>query len=179
MMQKLNMNKEVMVPLFFGERMKVVSGETVSSGLIAFGYTEVALTALMLNEITEGKSVIDIGAHYGYEAMLAAKLVGNSGTVVSFEPNPYSYSLALKNLSGKNCKLYNYAVGSYNGLAKMNNNNVANSAFNSVVNDDLADRIIEVPMVTLDSILKDRPKAVDFIKCDVEGFEIEVIKGAL
>jgi hypothetical protein len=58
--------------------MKVITGKLISSGLINFSYTEVALTAKMLKIIYKEQFVIDIGTHFGYESLLAAKLVGPS-----------------------------------------------------------------------------------------------------
>lgn len=178
LLQKLGKNTLVKVPLFNGQKMNVITGETVSKNLIAFGYTEIALTALMLKKLNAGDTFVDIGTHYGYEALVANSIVGQTGTVYSFEPNPISYGIAKKNIKQHNSILYNYAVGDYNGTAKMQSNAINESAFNSIADDVDSNNLIDVRIVTLDSILKDRKKAVNFIKCDVEGFELQVLKGA-
>src|ERR1700759_4895596 len=71
-LRKMKINREVSIPLFFGDKMNVITGEVVSSILISFGYSEVALTALMLKLIGKGQSVVDVGTHFGYEAILAS-----------------------------------------------------------------------------------------------------------
>lgn len=179
LLKKFKIYKVVRVPLFFRRSMKVVAGETVSSNIIAFGYSEVALTALMLNELERGDSYVDVGTHYGYESMLALELVGESGHVYSFEPNPQSFKLAQQNIKGKNAYLFNLAVGSSVGSVKMLNNEIARSAFNSVVVEEAGDNVIDVSVTTLDTILFDRANPIKLIKCDVEGFEIEVLRGAV
>ncbi len=178
LLQKLKVNKVVKVPLFFGENMHVVTGETVSSHIISFGYAEIALTALMLKALKAGDTFVDVGTHFGYEALLASTLVGTQGSVTSFEPNLFSHSIATLNLKNANTRLFNYAVGSYDGVAKMLNHDVSGSAFNSVVSDTTAGNVVEVEIKTLDTALAGRAKPIDFIKCDVEGLEVEVINGA-
>ena len=120
--------------------------------------------------------MVDVGAHFGYEALSASRLVGDTGSVVCFEPNPAVYSLALKNLNKPNVTVHNSAVGDHDGTVKMLNKPITESAFNSITDSEGADTI-DVPLVTLDKVLASREKPIDFIKCDVEGFEMEVLKG--
>jgi FkbM family methyltransferase len=167
------------VPLFFGKKMKVVTGEIVSSNLIVFGYTEIALTGLMIQNLNKGDCFVDVGSHFGYEAMLAIELVRDGGYIYSFESNPNSFKIAAKNVRGKNVNVYNSAVGSYDGTAMMLNNDIRNSAFNSVVSGQSTGNTIEVQMSTLDDTLRIRARQLNFVKCDVEGSEIDVLKGAL
>jgi len=178
-LQKMKINRVMKITLFFGDKMNVITGEVVSSSLISFSYSEVALTALMLKLIDAGQLIIDIGAHFGYEALLASKLVGENGSVISFEPNPATYQIALKNLQKPNIKLNNSAVGDYNGIAKMYNRPVTESAFNSITSESAEKGLINVSIVTLDSQFETSDKPVNFIKCDVEGFELEVLKGCV
>jgi FkbM family methyltransferase len=159
--------------------MNVITGEVISSGLINFGYSEVALTALMLKVLHEGDFVVDVGTHFGYEALLAAELVGKNGLVVCFEPHPETFKIACKNLAESNIEVNNMAVGSADGYIKMANNDITRSAFNSI-DTALGDSAsIDVPIVSLDSFFKERKSKISFIKCDVEGFEMEVLKGAI
>ncbi|HEY9003237.1 MAG TPA: FkbM family methyltransferase [Mucilaginibacter sp.] len=177
-LRKMKINREVNVPLFFGDKMNVITGEVVSSILMSFGYSEVALTALMLKLIGPGQSVVDVGTHFGYEALLASRLVGETGKIACFEPNPAVYQLAQKNLNKPNVTVHNAAVGDHEGSVKMLNKPITESAFNSIT-DSAEDGAIDVALVTLDAVLASREKPIDFIKCDVEGFEMEVLNGCI
>jgi FkbM family methyltransferase len=47
----------------------------------------------------KGKTIYDIGAHFGYTSMFFAELVGPSGKVIAFEPNIYNKKRFEQNLS--------------------------------------------------------------------------------
>jgi FkbM family methyltransferase len=179
LIQKLGLYQEVSVPLFFGEKMRIVTGETVSKSLLAFGYSEITITALMLCLLRPGQTFVDIGAHFGYEALLASKLVGIDGSVTSFEPSPSSYSIAYENLRlFQNTKLFQLAIGASTGKLKLEKRAIGESAFNRVTIDPTVNCYDEVSVTTLDIFLENRTKPVNFLKCDVEGFEIDVLEGA-
>ena len=55
-------------------------------------------TDLVKKEIHKGDVVIDIGANIGYYTIMFAKLVGDSGKVIAFEPDPTNYELLKKNI---------------------------------------------------------------------------------
>ena len=50
------------------------------------GRTEDALLDYFKNQVGNGETWLDIGAHYGYTAIALSKLVGPSGRVFAFEP---------------------------------------------------------------------------------------------
>ncbi len=179
LIQKLGWHQEFSVPLFWGEKMRVITGEIVSQQILAFGYSEVALTALMLWLIKSGQTVVDIGTHFGYEAVLAAKLVGSTGHVFCFEPSTDAYNLARKNLARyPQAVLYQKAVADKTGTLSIQNKPIWESAFNKCINTIDATATNTVPVTTLDVILEGYEKPVDFIKCDVEGLEMLVMTGA-
>jgi FkbM family methyltransferase len=60
----------------------------LSSHLMLDGYWEMWLTEVLANVVRPGMVAVDIGANLGYFTMLMADLVGPSGSVHAFEPNP-------------------------------------------------------------------------------------------
>ena len=178
-LQRLGWHLEVCVPLFFGDWMKVITGETVSTALLAFGYAEVAITSLMLHLLSEGSTVVDIGTHFGYEALLGSHLVGPSGRVIAFEPNPRSFAIASNNLSHlEQVTLYEMAVTDRVGTARLENRDITQGALNRLTEGEDDKETIGVQVTTLDAVLADRTRPVDFLKCDAEGSELAVLKGA-
>jgi len=179
LIQKLGKHSEVSARLFWGESMQVITGETVSRSILSFGYSEVAITALMLYLVKAEQAVVDIGTHFGYEALLACELVGTQGKVFCFEPSPTALPLARKNLGRfPQAELYQQAVADHNGTLKLQNRVIWKSAFNSATLDQYQGEYVEVPVTTLDYALANRIQPIDFLKCDVEGFEMAVLRGA-
>lgn len=177
-LQKLGWHQEVTAPLFWGERMQVITGETVSQGIITFGYAEPTITALMLRLVHSGQMMVDVGTHFGYEALLGCRLVGSQGHVICFEPSPRAFALAQKNLARfSQVKLHQEAVADQPGTLRLQNRPIWESAFNSLSTKQSAIDSVDVPVTTLDLALTNRPQPVDFLKCDVEGFEMAVLKG--
>lgn len=178
LLQKLGRNVEVSAPLFFGERMRVVTGESVSRTLLTFGYSEQAITALMLHILEPRDRVVDIGTHFGYEAILAARLVGKQGQVTCFEPHPVTGELARKNLSSfSQCEVRSRAVGETVGTMRLRNLPVDRSAFNSLAIGGTDQDSVEVSVTTLDAEFPLGGPRIKFIKCDAEGFELSIIEG--
>jgi FkbM family methyltransferase len=166
--------------------MQVVTGEVVSRSILTFGYSEVAITALMLHVVKTGQTVVDIGTHFGYEALLAYKLVGMHGQVICFEPSPATFAIAQKNFTGfPQIQLHQQAVSDQTGILRLQNRPIWDSAFNKLSGEQTKEsekqtncNYVEVPVVSLDHALANYTQPVHFLKCDVEGFEMAVLRGA-
>jgi FkbM family methyltransferase len=139
--------------------------------------------------IEAGSTAIDIGAFIGAWTRVLSKKVGSSGKVIAFEPIPGNYDL-LKNLCNKyqNIDIYNLALSDKNSFVKMvipNDVRVSPIAAITCTADQLDNKRLlkfltkDCNSRCLDDIIRDIsiPK-ISFIKCDVEGHELQVMKGA-
>lgn len=126
---------------------------------------------------------MDVGAHVGLWAMW---LVKGFEHVHSFEPVKLHADLYFKNVPGDNFTLHRYALGEKEGQIQMQipaettgNAHIAiqgrHPGTKHVPNPDDV-RTEPAEMRTLDSFGFEN---VDFIKIDVEGYELPMIKGGL
>ena len=126
-----------------------------------------------------GDVVVDCGAYTGEFTLYAAKAVGRSGKVIAFEPDPKIYgelsaNIALNGL--ENIVAINKGLWSRSGELKFVGNSTMGYSF--MFAGDTAGAI-DVPVVSLDSELSRLGvNKVNFIKADIEGAELEFIKGA-
>ncbi|HZP24471.1 MAG TPA: FkbM family methyltransferase [Terriglobales bacterium] len=136
-----------------------------------------------------GKVVYDIGSYEGIFSMFAARAVGDSGTVIICEPNPWCFQNTRCNLDLNHfgCKILmeNAALGERRSTMKMVQ--PKREPARSTLNGDIADRIktteefvtFETRVERLDDLVAERNwPAPDFIKVDTEGVELAVLKGA-
>jgi FkbM family methyltransferase len=134
----------------------------------------------IIDNIQPGMTVIDCGAHHGFYTMLFANSVGPSGQVHAIEALPenaqiLARNLALNNLT--NVTVHNIAAGSCDGSIDFRTSihGIRESNGRPVLNNHM-EAHITVPMTTLDKLFESVQP--DFIKIDVEGFELEVLRGA-
>jgi FkbM family methyltransferase len=180
LLQRLGWHRWVKGRVFWGDPIYLLTGEGVSRGILPFGYGELALTALMIEFLEPGMRVVDVGAHLGYEAMLASTLVGRSGRVVSFEPQEQIAGWTAKNLHRfPQARMVKAAAGQSKGKATFTQCDMARSAFSGQGGDQHAGakRQYEVEVMTIGEALAKEERPVDFIKCDVEGAEMAVLRG--
>ncbi len=128
--------------------------------------------------VKPGMTVVDIGAHIGYYTRLLADLVGSSGRVLAFEPNPENFAVLQKNMSGyRNVELFNYAVGERESILPLYVS-PGNSNHSLIQGYTQAESVIEVRCVSLDSFLQERGiEQIGFVKSDTEGAEPLVLAG--
>lgn len=177
--QKLGLHQPVRVPLFWGERMQVLTGETISRGIISFGFGEPAITALLCELMQPGMLVVDIGTHFGYEAMLMAHLTGATGLVHAFEPNPEVRAFASRNLAPfPQAQLHACALSDQPGTTQFALPALVESGFGGLDGHASSKRQVQVELQTLDHVLVGRPRAASVIKCDAEGHEEAILRGA-
>ena len=80
-------SRRVVAETFWWAPMTVYLPEPLSCQIYAYGYFEQGLSTMMLEYVTAGMTVFDIGAHFGYFS-LASWLTGTNGEVHCFEPTP-------------------------------------------------------------------------------------------
>jgi FkbM family methyltransferase len=124
--------------------------------------------------------VFDIGASIGVYTLIYSKLVGENGKVLAFEPNNQAFNLLTKNIKinrFKNIVAFNKAVWSKSTSIKMKMGNII--SFDKAFNGN-GDNVYEIKAVTIDNIVRKLSlKRVNLIKVDVEGSEVEVLKGGI
>ena len=145
------------------------------------------------NEIMEhfnpksGDIVVDVGAHIGLYSLIAAKRVGPGGKVIAIEPDPENFKILRKNIllnRSKNIEALECAAYSAREKLKLFLPELeqGRTIFNTVMQDrgKTSINFLEVEANTLDNILESKNiTEVNWIKIDVEGAELEVLKGAV
>ena len=131
---------------------------------------------------------IDVGANIGKVSKLVLENTNNLN-VVCYEPHKEIYQKLSENLKNeKRCKIFQYAVGSRIEDKVLFDWKEYGTGFASFYKDSIKQVLLptygkisldyedSVKVITLDSI--NYEKKIEFIKIDVEGNELEVLKGA-
>ena len=130
--------------------------------------------------IKKGDIVVDLGANIGYYTLILAQLVGKSGHVYSFEPEPSNFEILSKNVKEnkhEHVTLVQKAISDKNSKIKLYVSK-RNLASHRIFDAEDKRESIEVDVTTLDEYFQKSKKLVKFIKMDVEGAEGATILGA-
>lgn len=140
--------------------------------------------SILKHLVKPGNIVLDIGANIGSYTRILSKLANRNGSVHAFEPVPLTYGYLIFNMKRdmyRNVITYNVAVGHKLGLCNII---LPNMGMEDIYlarlkkRETVSGKEFIVPMVTLDSLYPHCFRKVDFIKCDVEGAELLVFRGA-
>jgi FkbM family methyltransferase len=145
-------------------------------------------TALVKHLVADGDDVIDIGASIGGYTKFLSQIVGPSGRVFSFEPNPPIHDYLSHNVTKlklENVQLFDSALSDAKGTASIAipryrwGSECHYDATLEVKRANADCRRVEVAVNTLDSFFSDRAEKIAFIKCDVNYHELACLRGAM
>jgi FkbM family methyltransferase len=156
--------------------------DLISKSLIEYGEWAQIEIDILSKFIKQGDTVIDAGAYIGTHTITFSNIVGNSGKVVSFEPNPIAFKILENNCARNSCNnvmLYPYALGDIEKQVTLlvnKNDNLGGSYLSDFLNkSNESNNQIIVDQKRLDSILNE---PIHFIKADVEGMELKLLNGS-
>ncbi len=143
--------------------------------------------AVIRQLVKPGDYVVDLGAHVGAVTKFLSDLVGPDGRVYSVEPFPLNFDILKLNkekLRLTNVELINCAVSDKAGRLTMEIptfSEFGESFYDArLIAAGVATslRHAEVDVQTVDELFNNLPQRVSFVKCDVEGQELQTLKGA-
>jgi len=125
------------------------------------------------------KVCLDIGANIGLSALLLSE-IAPTAHIYAFEPSERTYGYLLENVrngfSDNFISAHRAAVGKAEGVVRFADDQHVSSG-NHIALDGAG---VEVALTTVDAFVSRAGLAsVDFVKIDVEGFETDVLEGAL
>lgn len=153
--------------------------------IYTLGIYEPSLIRMLRTIVHPGDFCIDAGAHLGYLTLFLSELVGESGRVLSFEPSPENFRVFQENLrinNAANVEAQNVALLDAPGpitMARVSYHTLSWST-SAVHRSEAPDmQLIQSRAVSLDDFLADSKRVPKFIKIDVEGAELLVLRGAV
>ena len=136
--------------------------------------------------VRPGDVVMDLGANIGTYTKLLSTLVGTKGAVYSIEPIPLTYEILCSNIERfklSNVKAVRAAASDQEHMVEMEvprySSGGGENFYQATIVEDpgyRSQRRFTVRTITVDAVCN---RSVQFIKCDVEGHEDAVIRGAV
>jgi len=135
--------------------------------------------------LSEGAVFLDVGAHIGYDSLKASHVVGDTGKVVAFEPNPNTLAMLKGNIEASHVRniivqpiactdseqtltLFDSTLGGNSGSSSLSRENAgARSRSYQVRGRPIDDVVAELGL-----------SRVDVLKADIEGAELMALRGA-
>jgi FkbM family methyltransferase len=172
------------IPVSDGLRMVVDTTDVLGRTLATSGIWEPQTTAAFRSLLADGDVCVDVGANVGYYTLLASRLVGPTGHVYALEPAPEIYAALQANLALNavgNVTALPVAAGPAEGRAALfrpPSGNVGRASLRP--HSDVPSRpdhaAVEVRPLSALITASDLPR-LRLVKIDVEGYEVEVLRG--
>jgi FkbM family methyltransferase len=126
--------------------------------------------------VKPGMVAFDIGAHVGYYTLLSSALVGNSGSVVAFEPLPENIEYLKRHVALNQLENVQIIEAAVTDRDRKMTFNIAPSRSMGYLSEG---GNLEVEAISLDQFLtRDDVPTPQVLKIDVEGAELSVLQGA-
>lgn len=165
-------------PLFINPRFD----KGIEKKLYLTGTYEKGLLNLLGQLLNRGDVVVDAGANIGLISVFSGLQVGPSGLVLAFEPHPETLLLLNRNIQVNrlsHVKVLPQGLGSERSKAKIYSNLHINRGAASMVDFQEGAPSFDIEVSVLDEVLAtQKVDRVKLLKVDVEGFEMEVLKGS-
>lgn len=138
-------------------------------------------TIYMLEQILhEGDLFVDVGANIGIMTIFGSRCVGSSGQVIAFEANPDTRKILDENIALNgiaNVVTSPFAVGSERSTGRIYLNTSVERGAASLIKSKASSDFHPVDIIRLDEFEALKNKQVRAIKIDIEGYELEALKG--
>ena len=132
--------------------------------------------AFFESQIQPGMNVAEAGANIGVYTIQLSRLVGPEGRVFAFEPDPHLFASLRENLDRAgitNVEPHHCALGSAPGKLSLAWDGL--NSGDTHLSREAQPSAAQVDVARLDTVLAAR--RVDFFKLDVQGWELEVLRG--
>jgi FkbM family methyltransferase len=171
----------------WGLPLRVWAQEAIGYSIFTAGVFDPCVTETIHRLVDPGDLVVDAGANIGYLTSLAMARSGAGGTVVAYEPHPAVFELLERNASIwrlrsglAQLELRRVALSDRTGDGRLVAGSTlqTNMGLATLEESDTAraDDLVSVELRTLDDEIGDR--SVGLLKIDVEGHELQVLRGA-
>jgi FkbM family methyltransferase len=189
LMRKAGLRRDITVDTAWGGKFSGILPEAVSSEIWRSGTFELPVSLSLFHFLKQESSYLDIGAHFGYFSLLASKLVGQTGRVLSIEAMPSTFEYLKRNIERNaahdNVTLFQGAAFSERTELEFRDFGVVASSLNSAFAARDTGNIIEnqgksvvVQAHRVDDIIHDNKFArIDLVKIDAESSEKFVLMG--
>jgi FkbM family methyltransferase len=153
---------------------------------------EPEMTSVIAEILKPGDTFVDMGSNEGYFSIYGAFLCGPSGKVYAIEPQSRLWNVIIKNQvlnDQTNIQLLPYGIGSAKTELTMNlypELNTGASTFSSDYNFQIRFKFLrsfmykkeKIKIITMNTLKSTLPSKIKLLKVDIEGFELEAIKGS-
>ena len=169
------------VRLSDGSTVCLPRGSEMAWSVAATGYWDRHVIDLLAKCIAPRTIALDIGASLGLWSLpLAATARVVDAQLWCFEPNPDNAAWLQANIAANDlssvAEVHQSALGAHSGIARLGCREHGGGNAALIEADDTDTDAVEVPVARLDDI--EFPRRVSFMKMDVEGFELDVLRGA-
>lgn len=170
-------------------RMRLDLSEHMQRRIFWMGHYSQDVVATLKELLSKGMHFIDVGANIGEISLTAAKIVGSTGSVTAFEPVDTIAARLERHLQWNHltwCRVERQALSDHQGSAEIfastgnNGTKDRHAGLASLHNVERDSKPVQlVSLNTLDDYLQAHPTGrIDGIKIDIEGAELECLRGA-
>lgn len=163
-----------------GLRFAVDPVDLIQLSILVTGEWEPGESEAVRTHLAPGDVFYDIGANCGFFTLLASKLVGPTGHVYAFEPNPSILAKLRRNLELNgvdNVTTFPLGASDANAVHEftvMRGTNSGMSSMRAIEGNETS----QIEVVRIDDLIAERGlRPPDFVKMDIEGAEFRAVQG--
>lgn len=138
--------------------------------------------ALIADYVNKSDTVVDVGANLGFFTILLSNLVGPNGKIFSFEPSKKTFKALSENIKINNIRnviMENSGCGDIEGTFSLSKDGKFSGMDHIIVDKTEVTNFERIDMIKLDNYFESFNGRINLIKIDTEGYEPNVLKGAV